>query len=566
MGPEALARDIKLCGKLLQMDDRNFHCWNYRRFIVGLAKRTARDEVDFTTEKINANFSNYSAWHFRSKLLRELPEGSIEKELSSELEFVRQAFFTEPNDQSGWFYHRWLLGRDTENLPLSLSCATRVGPQLLLSFSEAVQGVSDMSVLVSAEGGTVLGLAWEAYAPKTFGGALSAMVWMAQLPDTHQSAQLSVQATEGDEHVLTLVGQARWASHGPIAVVDMTEPVEATPNLGVTHGDEVEAFEGMGVEVLEGSLQMGGCTGPEVVIITSVPAVLEHVWGGADEESIVLGGTQRFGVWNPGNEERTQWCFSCVTPQLTAEDAGDVGIELPGCTAFNGVLQVHQAQEAPEMTSTQLMLLDEIHAIRELLTLEPDSKWAQLTLARMCRAIGWPRHAIIHYLHKLAAEDMMRQQYYLDMASTWVVQDAIAEAMPCTNLTLAGLQLVTLPPPTKLAAPFLALRVLNLACNALTSTTSLTAPAFPLLEELCLDENRIQVVALRTISTLPRLQKLSIKSNGLKSHQGFAELKASLDVSLNPVVQDGGFAEAILVACPVLLATEQAGVFTTSTS
>ena len=86
-------------------------------------------QVDFTTEKINANFSNYSAWHFRSKLLRELPEGSIEKvfshiccnlvpskclssgmlhfeELSSELEFVRQAFFTEPNDQSGWFYHR----------------------------------------------------------------------------------------------------------------------------------------------------------------------------------------------------------------------------------------------------------------------------------------------------------------------------------------------------------------------------------------------------------------------------------------------------------------------------
>ena len=30
---------------------------------------------------------------------------------------MRQAFYTEPADQSGWLYHRWLLGRLTHSLP-----------------------------------------------------------------------------------------------------------------------------------------------------------------------------------------------------------------------------------------------------------------------------------------------------------------------------------------------------------------------------------------------------------------------------------------------------------------
>ncbi|CAM6126525.1 unnamed protein product [Calypogeia fissa] len=111
-GYSSLDHEFVLLKKLLKIDSRNFHGWRHRRFCVTASKVTPDRELQYATEKINENFSNYSAWHYRSTLLSQLVSGGVSKEkiLTDEYELVNQAYFTEPDDQSAWFYNTWLLG------------------------------------------------------------------------------------------------------------------------------------------------------------------------------------------------------------------------------------------------------------------------------------------------------------------------------------------------------------------------------------------------------------------------------------------------------------------------
>uniref|UniRef100_A0A3B3DI63 Geranylgeranyl transferase type-2 subunit alpha n=1 Tax=Oryzias melastigma TaxID=30732 RepID=A0A3B3DI63_ORYME len=124
------ARELSLCDRCLSLDDRN-HCWDYRRMVVKVSGVPADQELEFTDRLIGSNFSNYSSWHYRSTLLPALhpqaPEVCRQPPLASsprgpqshrvceeqllKYELVQNAFFTDPNDQSAWFYYRWLLGR-----------------------------------------------------------------------------------------------------------------------------------------------------------------------------------------------------------------------------------------------------------------------------------------------------------------------------------------------------------------------------------------------------------------------------------------------------------------------
>ncbi|KAJ6618337.1 rab-protein geranylgeranyltransferase [Mycena sp. CBHHK59/15] len=108
-------REMFVVDKMLDADPRNFHAWGYRRYVLASMPmpRTETAELAYTTRKIESNFSNFSAWHQRSKLLSSLwGSGKLDYSRSKEEEFelVRNAMYTDPNDQSVWIYHRWLIG------------------------------------------------------------------------------------------------------------------------------------------------------------------------------------------------------------------------------------------------------------------------------------------------------------------------------------------------------------------------------------------------------------------------------------------------------------------------
>lgn len=138
-------RELQLCNTFLEYDERNFHCWDYRRFVVLTSDVDLEQELAYTTEKIQTNFSNYSSWHYRSKLLPVIfpdpthPVRVQEDILLQEHETVQNAIFTDPDDQSAWFYHRWLLGRGRKKLQISCVHASRKTNQILVLLTNYIQ-------------------------------------------------------------------------------------------------------------------------------------------------------------------------------------------------------------------------------------------------------------------------------------------------------------------------------------------------------------------------------------------------------------------------------------------
>ncbi|MCJ1330808.1 Rab geranylgeranyltransferase [Thelotrema lepadinum] len=144
--------ELSLVTKMLARDSRNFHGWGYRKTVVAelespklaasltsespsssnleqadsqpspetststsIGTSMLESEFAYTTRMISTNLSNFSAWHTRSRLIppllahRHASPSSRRQMLDSELELILNALYTDPYDQSIWFYHSFLI-------------------------------------------------------------------------------------------------------------------------------------------------------------------------------------------------------------------------------------------------------------------------------------------------------------------------------------------------------------------------------------------------------------------------------------------------------------------------
>ncbi|KAG9318253.1 rab-protein geranylgeranyltransferase [Chiua virens] len=137
-------KELAVVEKMLDADARNFHAWNYRRYCLASMpdQRPLATELAYTTRKISASFSNFSAWHQRSKIYSALwNAGELDPVKSREEEFdlVHNALFTDPDDQSAWIYHRWLIGSGENEDQLRHEIA--IIEELLVQLSSRVYGI-----------------------------------------------------------------------------------------------------------------------------------------------------------------------------------------------------------------------------------------------------------------------------------------------------------------------------------------------------------------------------------------------------------------------------------------
>ncbi|XP_064598970.1 geranylgeranyl transferase type-2 subunit alpha-like [Liolophura sinensis] len=423
-------RELGLCNKFLEYDERNFHCWDYRRFVVNHAEISPEEELEFSTSKISSNFSNYSSWHYRSKLLPLVkpdpsqPVGITEEALLNEFEIVQNAFFTDPDDQSAWFYHRWLLGRGQTKLDVHSVLVCKAMSTVTVGFTTPILIGKDYAVGVTVNGSRVNDGSW---------------------------------TVPGGKHKYSSV----WILSAGERIPDADLKVDVT----VTQ-----------------------CGEPKPCVQTSV-----HMPSGSGPVS-----------WQ----------------RLTT----------------TGITFSHEIS-----ATASVFLTKELESCHELHELEPENKWALLTIVLLMKSLDPEKYeeAISNNLIQLETLDSKRQNYYRDLRSKFLLENAIERLDWTTNqLELPERGLTTVTHLDHL----MSLRRLKLAKNRLKSLKGFSH--LQGVEELDLSENQIQ--DLTGLEHLPLLHTLSLVNNNVQSIEDLNVLRSNpalkiLHLTGNPCVKTENF-------------------------
>lgn len=404
---------------------------------------------------------------------------------------------------------------------------------IALAFSAAVQGVSSESVSAAAT--------WESDDPdqlplewRPASGSCCSTVWLGYLPLNQKvlpGSQVTVKVNHTGPAAVRLWGATENAAKPYAFQFSVATRQQAVQE---EHGAAAESLDTANTLARPKSVLT-----PDGALAANVHVQLEpmhlqsiHLQFGApvqlSEVAVTVGGIERIGVWSAVEGSTSGWKFECVTPPL-AHDQLEAGLALKvgsGGLVLNGdeisaiatqqLMVAAGSEEAPDTDSFAAIVLAEVHCCRELLELEPRTKWPQLTLASLMVLAGWAVRHVEPVLQNLTEDDPKRARYYTDFASQLRVREQLELHPLGSSLDLSNLRLTTMITNTSLCR----LLSLNLSHNCLQTTEAITGSVLPMIESLDLRSNQLKKISGGSISSLQRLAELFLDSNDLESVEG----------------------------------------------
>uniref|UniRef100_A0A1J3CKT1 Geranylgeranyl transferase type-2 subunit alpha n=1 Tax=Noccaea caerulescens TaxID=107243 RepID=A0A1J3CKT1_NOCCA len=482
-GHSSTGKELQLVDQFQGLDSRNFHAWNYRRFVVELTNRSEQDELQYTEDMIYNNFSNYSAWHNRSVLLSSLlanrADGFMPNEkIPEEYDFVHGAIFTDPDDQSGWFYHLWLLDQTVNvETPLLASSWPSHGSSIILSGPGCLNDSSSKFTTFCSESGSFPLIL---YFDQAVGGVSSSTVTIDSELKGNEDLVWEPVLNKNSQVSCAWVTHMKYFSSEPIVRKEYKVKVRVgnSPGIVSSRGSNVSAH----------------C---EFFFTAHVhDAAVEN-----SEEGIVSW-TDGFDIWDAQSED------------------------------LNSLVTLDQLDAEMDLKWRQKALAEEVECFRQL----SDSKIGKLTLARLLMASeamasddavkGAHYEEILQLYNDLMALDSSHYQYYKDKHSVAFLHKVTSSIESLSRhlfryrdmnnlvcLRLNNLSLSRIASVEKL----LFVQMLDLSHNELHSTEGLEA--MQLLTCLNLSHNRIRnFSALDSLRHVRQLRVLDVSHNHIGEH------------------------------------------------
>ncbi|KAJ3022513.1 UNVERIFIED_CONTAM: hypothetical protein HDU68_009065 [Siphonaria sp. JEL0065] len=163
----------------------------------------------------------------------------------------------------------------------------------------------------------------------------------------------------------------------------------------------------------------------------------------------------------------------------------------------------------------------EMESIRELVEVEPDSKWPLMSLVHVLHELKGYSQEAIGVLEKLKTVDPDRINFYSDYVSAFYWDLSLEQSPPSVSNELIIPESYRL---TRIVTPHL---LSPLIARVVITNQKLTSlPQFPCVQVLIVDDNLI--TGFEDIQWLFELKELSVKRNRIKSLEGLKKARSSL--------------------------------------